>query len=490
VAIDFDTTEKRMGDSMKKTWPGMFIIASLALISLVSAATPQTINYQGMLPWTGGDPMNGAVSMQFALYTSPDGTESVWLETHPTVTVSNNRYSVVLGNVTPLPTDFFTQQYSLGVTVGANPEIAPREALSGAAYAVQAAPTDSAIAPAAAAGLGGAVAQDRQIASGPYSMTLRGGGQDNAGTVGVDLNADYLNPFLNVHLFGVYDALDTSSSIGQVDNKRYGAGVAVSHTYPGRANIFIGAATLHELNEYFAHAYMGVQVKTSDSVLVGGSYGVGFGNEKSIIKAGVKEGTAESADWGKLGVTWVAESGVKANLNYYLTDPGDLNISGLEAGLSFPMTDTLTLGFTGGGDLTTKTGVEKNWQSYLKLTYAFGGRKGNPIDVALEQGSPAIYPVVVRRAAAQSLSTLAISPTAAINGGCNSTASVFTASGGTPPYSWSTNDPLTTMAVISATQASWMDGSDNYCSGGGPFRVTVRDSLGATASAVLTIGVP
>ena len=475
-----------------KTWLGIFVIISLALISLVSAAAPQTIiTYQGLLPWTGGDPMNGATQMQFALYTSSTETSSIWLETHPTVTVSNNRYTVLLGSVTPLPADFFTQQYSLGVTVGTNAEITPREALSGAAYATPATPVDSLGSMAPAAAVGTTLQGSAKVANGPYSMTLRGGGQDNAGSVGLDLNADYLNPFLNVHLFGAYDGLDTSSRIGQVDSKRYGGGLALSHTYPGRANVFIGAATMHELNEYFAHAYLGVQVKTSDTVLLNGSYGVGFGNEKSIIKAGAKLGTAESADWGKIGVTLVGDSGVKVNLNYYLTDPGDLHISGLEAGLSIPVTDTLTMGVTGGGDLNTKTGVEKNWRSFFTLTYAFGGRTGNPIDVALEQGSPAVYPVVVRRTAPpKATSTLAISPTATINGGCSNPASVFTASGGIPPYTWSTNDSLTTMVVINATQASWMDGSDNYCSGGGPFTVTVRDALGATASAVLTISVP
>jgi hypothetical protein len=471
----------------KKAGLALFVLVSLALISLVSAAAPQIITYEGQLPWAGGDPMNGPTQMQFALYTSPAETASIWLETHPTVTVSNNRYSVVLGSISPLPADFFTQQYSLGVTVGANPELTPRVELSGAAYALQSAPTESVAAP--AAGLAGLASKERPLAGGPYSMTLRGGGRDNAGTVGLDLNADYLNPFLNFHLFGTYDGLDTSSRIGQVESNRYGAGLALSHTYPGRANVFIGAATMRELNEYFAHAYLGVQVKTSDSVLVNGSYGVGIGNAKSIIKAGAKLGTAESADWGKLGVTWVAENGLKANLSYYLTDPGDLNISGLEAGLSYPLTERVTMGVTGGGDLNKKTGVEKNWQSFLTLSYAFGGRKGNPVDLALEQSSPAIYPVVVRKAA-RSQSTLAISPTSAVNGGCSSAASVFTASGGTPPYLWSTNDPLTTLAVISATQASWMDSSDNYCSAAGPFRITVTDSLGAQASAVLTVQVP
>ena len=88
----------------------------------------------------------------------------------------------------------------------------------------------------------------------------------------------------------------------------------------------------------------------------------------------------------------VAPNGLKTNLSYYLTDLGGLNISGIEGEVSYPVTDAVSLGVNGGADLTTKTGVDKNWRSYILLAYSFGGQKGAPMDMALDKNSPVIYP--------------------------------------------------------------------------------------------------
>lgn len=332
----------------------------------------------------------------------------------------------------------------------------------------------------------------RQINGGPYSLTLRGGAQGDSGGVGMDLRTDYLNPVLNLHLFGTYDLLDSSSSIGYMNNQKYGAGLAFSHTYLRSANMFVGASFTNELDEYTGHVYAGGKVKVSDWALITGAYGIGVGNEKTITKAASRFATVESVNWGKLGGTVVAASGLKTNLSYYLTDPGGLNISGVEGEISYPVTDAVSLGVNGGVDLTTKTGVDKNWRSYLLLAYSFGGQKGSPIDMALDKNSPVIYPVVIRKVAAGATvaevaaSTLSISPTAAINGGCSAGPSTFTASGGTAPYTWAT-DEANGMMVINATQAEWDDLNDDFCAGGATVTVTVTDSVGATAIAIITI---
>ncbi len=332
----------------------------------------------------------------------------------------------------------------------------------------------------------------RQINGGPYSLTLRGGAQGDSGGIGMDLRTDYLNPVLNLHLFGTYDLLDASSPIGNVNSQKYGAGLALSHTYLRSANIFVGASFINELDEYMGHAYLGGKVKVSDWALITGAYGIGVGNEKTITKAASRFAAVESANWGKLGGTVVAPNGLKTNLSYYLTDPGGLNISGIEGEVSYPVTDAVSLGVNGGVDLTTKTGVDKNWRSYILLAYSFGGQKGSPMDMALDKNSPVIYPVVIRKAAAgatvaaAAVGALSISPTAAINGGCSSGASIFTASGGTAPYAWTT-DEANGMTVINATQAEWDDLNDDFCSGGATVIVTVTDFVGATAVAIITI---
>ena len=106
-------------------------------------APPQTINYQGMLKSAGG-PVNGAVSMTFKLYSSETDTltPALWIETHPTVTVSAGKYSVVLGSVTPINLSFDAQYY-LGVTVGTDEEMVPRQLLTTAPYAFRAIEVDN-----------------------------------------------------------------------------------------------------------------------------------------------------------------------------------------------------------------------------------------------------------------------------------------------------------------------------------------------------------
>ncbi len=340
--------------------------------------------------------------------------------------------------------------------------------------------------------------RERALVSGPLSFTIRGGGQGDSATVGLDARMDYLNSILNIHIFGTYDLLDAGKGIGEIDNQRYGAGLALSHTFPGMANIFAGTAFINEMSEYFGHAYLGGKIKVTDFALISGSYGFGFGHEKEIVINGTSRYLlAESADWAKLGVVLAAQNGLKANLYYYLTDPGDKNISGIEGEVSYAVTDSVTIGINGSSDLTTKTDMEKNWKSYLFLTYAFGQQKGSPIDVALDKNNPTVYPMVIRtnktKTTTTAASTLTISPASASAtstlcfGGSNSTVT-FTASGGTQPYSWSTSSGgSTNLTVINATQAQWQDNANNFCDSSGTVTVTVTDSTVASATAVITV---
>lgn len=339
-----------------------------------------------------------------------------------------------------------------------------------------------------------AFSEGRQLVSGPLSFTIRGGGQSDSATIGLDARMDYLNSILNTHIFGTYDLLDAGKGIGEIDNQRYGAGLAISHTFPGMANIFAGTAFINEMSEYFGHAYLGGKIKVADFALISGSYGFGFGHEKEIVINGTSRYLlAESADWAKLGVVLAAQNGLKANLYYYLTDPGDKNISGIEGELSYAVTDSVTIGINGSSDLTTKTDLEKNWKGYLFLTYAFGQQKGSPIDVALDKNNPTVYPMIVRTNKTRTTTTttassLTISPTNANATGCGVSTVTFTASGGTQPYSWSTSEGgSTNLTVINTTQAQWSDTSDNFCGSGGTVTITVTDSTGASVSATINV---
>ena len=120
---------------------GSVVVFVLSAVS--PAAVPPTINYQGYLIDSSGEPVNATVNMTFGLYTSPTGTDSqVWTETQMGVTVANGRYSVILGSVTPLSVPFDAPYY-LGVKVGADQEMTPRQTLTSTGYAMRAVQADS-----------------------------------------------------------------------------------------------------------------------------------------------------------------------------------------------------------------------------------------------------------------------------------------------------------------------------------------------------------
>ena len=94
-------------------------------------------------------------------------------------------------------------------------------------------------------------------------------------------------------------------------------------------------------------------------MLLTGSYGFGLGPKYDILKKSFL--TARASNWGKLGVAFVRSNGLKLNFNYFLTDPGGENISGLDGKLSYPVTDSVTIGIRATADLqkiqpSTETG--------------------------------------------------------------------------------------------------------------------------------------
>ena len=78
--------------------------------------------------------------------------------------------------------------------------------------------------------------EDREIVRGPYALTVRLGAQSDSPSVGIDVRADWLRPFRNVHLWGAF---------------------------------------LNELSEYFGHAYLGGKLKIATGTLISGAYGFG-----------------------------------------------------------------------------------------------------------------------------------------------------------------------------------------------------------------------
>jgi hypothetical protein len=107
-----------------------------------SAPIPALINYQGYLTDSSGTPINAILGITFAIYDS--GGTQLWTETQPSVSVSNGLFNVLLGSVNPINVGSLGGESYLGVQVGADAEMTPRQRLVSVAYALRAAMANNA----------------------------------------------------------------------------------------------------------------------------------------------------------------------------------------------------------------------------------------------------------------------------------------------------------------------------------------------------------
>jgi hypothetical protein len=144
----------------------------ITLAKAAAAGVPQTINYQGYLTNADGSPVNGAKDIVFSLYTSLTGTETqVWTETQNNVTVTKGKYSVVLGSIVSVGLSFDAQYY-LGIKIGTDPEMTPRQALTSTGYALRAKAAENLVS---------------TVPTGTAPLTV------TSTTLVVNLNADYVD---------------------------------------------------------------------------------------------------------------------------------------------------------------------------------------------------------------------------------------------------------------------------------------------------------
>ena len=133
-------------------------VAATRLTGLAHAAATATVMTQGRLTDASGNPLTGTYAMTFALYTTATGGTPFWQEQRTganAVPVTTGLFSVFLGSITPIDPTQLTQPAYLGITVGSDPEMTPRELLGTVPYAVQAQTAANAQNAAAAQSVGG-----------------------------------------------------------------------------------------------------------------------------------------------------------------------------------------------------------------------------------------------------------------------------------------------------------------------------------------------
>ena len=116
-----------------------YVLAGSAAGRLAGVTVPLKMSYQGMLtdPATGQSVPDGDYEIRFALYGAASGGSALWTETQ-TVSVEDGRFSILLGGVNPLSPEDFTGTTYLGVKVGNDAEMTPRQQVVSVAYAIHA----------------------------------------------------------------------------------------------------------------------------------------------------------------------------------------------------------------------------------------------------------------------------------------------------------------------------------------------------------------
>lgn len=111
----------------------LILLLGLFAIGFAHADVPKLINHQGYLTNATGIPVNASVSIVFTIYNAPTNGTALWTETR-TVAVNKGVFDVNLGETTPINLAFDVPYY-LGVKVGSDAEMSPRQSLTSVSYA-------------------------------------------------------------------------------------------------------------------------------------------------------------------------------------------------------------------------------------------------------------------------------------------------------------------------------------------------------------------
>lgn len=127
---------------MNKRLPIVFLLAWSLLgfcrLPTLRADVPRLINYQGRLTDDSGLSLNLDTEVTFSLYTRASGGAAVWSESQQ-VTVTDGIFNLLLGSQNPLEPDYFSAypETYLGVKVGSESEMTPRQAITSVAYSLK-----------------------------------------------------------------------------------------------------------------------------------------------------------------------------------------------------------------------------------------------------------------------------------------------------------------------------------------------------------------
>jgi len=129
---------------MKKAF-GLTAIIFLAIVFNAYGGVPQLINYQGKLTDKAGAAVSdGNYNVVFKIYNAVSGGTALWSETWNSSTSQiktvGGVFNAMFGTYQTIPITFFSQNQTtyLGITVGTDSEMTPRQKITSVGYAFEA----------------------------------------------------------------------------------------------------------------------------------------------------------------------------------------------------------------------------------------------------------------------------------------------------------------------------------------------------------------
>lgn len=131
--------------NFSNAWASVFVFLFVTVISLPvhGSAVPELVHYEGFLSDGNGYAVtDGNYIVTFRLYDSFTGGSALWTESWSDSTsrvpVVNGRFRILLGSHEPLTSSFFQNNPNtfLGVTVGSDSEMVPRQRIASVPYAL------------------------------------------------------------------------------------------------------------------------------------------------------------------------------------------------------------------------------------------------------------------------------------------------------------------------------------------------------------------
>lgn len=123
---------------------GIFGLCFLTLTAQANATTvPPLVNYQGMLTDADGNPMSGTKQLEFNLYDAASGGNKIWgPQVFNSVPLVGGKFNVILGTTDnsgrSISEAFTEKERYLGIKVNNGSELAPRQQILSAPFALQA----------------------------------------------------------------------------------------------------------------------------------------------------------------------------------------------------------------------------------------------------------------------------------------------------------------------------------------------------------------